>query len=55
MEILIVLTLQLTMCFTLFNLIAKRYGLAFPHDPELSGVTLDAGADRPTMGQRVHF
>ena len=25
MEILIVLTLQLTMCFTLFNLIAKRY------------------------------
>jgi len=29
--------------------------LAFPHDPELSGVTLDAGADRPTMEQGLHF
>ena len=29
--------------------------LAFPHDPELSGVTLDANADRPTVGEPLRF
>jgi glyoxylase-like metal-dependent hydrolase (beta-lactamase superfamily II) len=29
--------------------------MAFPHDPRLAGVTLDADADRPTVGEAVRF